>query len=84
MSYEIIIRRRAQRALRNLPKEVDERIRAALRALATDPRPPGCKKFRGYEAWRIRTATYRALYEIDDEKKTVIVLDIGHRREIYR
>lgn len=84
MSYEILIRRRAQRALRSFPKDVDARIRDALRPLAADPRPPGCKKLRGHEGWRIRIGNYRAVYEIDDAKKTVTVLDVGDRKEIYR
>lgn len=84
MSYEVLIRRRAQRALQSFPKHVDARIRDALRPLAADPRPPGCKKLRGHQGWRIRIGNYRAVYEIDDAKKTVTILDVGDRKEIYR
>lgn len=52
--------------------------------LAEDPRPPGSSKLRGREEWRIRTGDYREIYEIDDEAREVLVIDIGHRRDVYR
>jgi mRNA interferase RelE/StbE len=48
------------------------------------PRPPGVKKLAGREAWRIRVADYRVIYEIADADLTILVVEIGHRREIYR
>jgi mRNA interferase RelE/StbE len=55
-----------------------------LQALASEPRPPGSTKLSGSEQYRIRQGDWRAVYEIDDEKKTVVVVKIGHRREVYR
>ncbi len=66
MSYELLILRRAQKELADLPKADYERIRDAVAALAENPRPAGCKKLVGREGWRIRTGGYRAIYEIDD------------------
>jgi mRNA interferase RelE/StbE len=51
--------------------------------LEHDPRPPGCKKLRGRDAWRIRIGDYRAIYEIDDGRLIVTVITVGHRREVY-
>jgi mRNA interferase RelE/StbE len=48
------------------------------------PRPPGCKKLRGENAWRIRVGDYRIIYEIHDQISQVIVVTVGHRREVYR
>ena len=83
MSYEVLILRRAQKELANLPKADYERVRDAMAALAANPRPVGCKKLVGREGWRIRSGDYRAIYEIDDAQQTVTVLHIGHRRDIY-
>ena len=83
MSYELLILRRAQKRLADLPKVEYERIREALTALATDPRPVSCKKLSGREGWRIRSGNYRAIYEIDDANKTVTILHVENRKDIY-
>ncbi|HEX8474869.1 MAG TPA: type II toxin-antitoxin system RelE/ParE family toxin [Pyrinomonadaceae bacterium] len=83
MSYEVLILRRAQKELANLPKADYERIRDAVAALAENPRPSSCKKLVGREGWRIRVGDYRAIYEIDDDKQKVTILHIGHRRDVY-
>jgi len=83
MDYEVFILRRAQRQLANLPKENYFRIRDAIASLASNPRPKVCKKLTGREGWRVRSGNYRVIYEIDDRKRGVIVLDIGHRKDIY-
>ena len=82
--YEIQILRRAQRSLARLPEREYERVRDAIRILADEPRPPGCRKLTGRDGWRIRMGPYRVIYEIDDAARIVTVLDIGHRREVYR
>jgi mRNA interferase RelE/StbE len=52
--------------------------------LAVDPRPPAAQKLVGRDEWRVRTGDYRVLYRIDDGVVIVVVVDLGHRREIYR
>jgi mRNA interferase RelE/StbE len=84
MSYRVSILRRAQKELTTLPANTFERVRDALRTLAEEPRPVGCKKLKGREGWRIRIGDYRVLYEIDDAQKTILIVHIGHRRDIYR
>ena len=84
MSYAVFILRRAQKELSELPSEVYEQTKETIRTLAEEPRPPGCKKLTGREGWRIRVGDYRIIYEIDDARNVVTVLDIGHRRDIYR
>lgn len=83
MSHEVLILRRAQKELADLPKADYGRVRDAVAALADDPRPVGCKKLVGREGWRIRSGDYRVIYEIDDTEEKVTVLHIGHRRDIY-
>ena len=51
--------------------------------LELDPRPSGCKKLKGRDAYRIRIGDYRVIYEIQDSRLMVTVITIGHRREVY-
>ncbi|PXY16619.1 type II toxin-antitoxin system RelE family toxin [Prauserella muralis] len=86
MTYKVEIARRAAKVVTSLDKPVRRRVLAAIEALADDPRPPGCKKLAGADnAWRVRAAKdYRIVYEIHDQVLLVTVIDVGHRREIYR
>lgn len=84
MTYTLFIERRAQRSLSRIAAQDRERISRAIRCLADEPRPHGVKKLSGRDAWRIRVGDYRVLYEIQDERLLILVVDIGHRREIYR
>ena len=84
MTYALFIEKRAQRTLSRIARQDRERIADAIRRLADEPRPPGVKKLSGRDAWRIRVGDYRILYEIYDERLVILVVDIGHRREVYR
>ena len=84
MTYTVLILRRAQKELAQLPTQSYERVRDAIRALAEDPRPRGRLKLTAREGWRIRMGDYRIVYEIDDQQRTIVVLHVGHRREVYR
>lgn len=84
MSYAVLILRRAQKELAQLPGGAYERVRDAIRALANNPRPAGCLKMAGRDGGRIRVGDYRVVYEIDDPKQRVVVQHIGHRRDVYR
>ena len=84
MSYQVLILRRAQKELADLPAGDYARIRDEIVALGQDPRPPGCRKLVGREGWRIRVGDHRVIYEIADKQQTVTVLHIGHRRDVYR
>lgn len=83
--YEVYLEGAAERDLRRLSAEAFERIVPRIRALAQDPRPPGCRKLTGSENdWRIRIGAYRVLYEIDEAEEAVRVFRVRHRREAYR
>jgi mRNA interferase RelE/StbE len=84
MSYEIAILRRASKELAKLPQNDYKKINIAINNLAINPRPSGCKKLKGRLAWRIRVGDYRIIYEISDQKLIIVVIDVGHRRDIYR
>ena len=84
MTYSISILRSAEKSLSSLPLIVQDRLIVAIRRLALNPRPPGVKKLAGREAWRVRVGDYRVIYEIADTDLTILVVDVGHRKEIYR
>jgi mRNA interferase RelE/StbE len=84
MTYNVDILRSAQKRLDKVDDPIRRRIIDRIRALADDPRPAGCKKLSGRPAWRLRIGTYRVIYEVHDQKLLVLVVDVGHRREIYR
>ncbi|NQT85923.1 type II toxin-antitoxin system RelE/ParE family toxin [bacterium] len=84
MSYTIEILRSAQKQLARIDRQYQSRIIDAIRALADDPRHPGCKKLSVRPAWRIRIGSFRVIYEIDDDKLVVVVVVIGDRKNVYR
>ena len=83
MKYELLIQRKAQKQLADIPQPNRDRIIAAVRSLSGDPRPVGAGKLSGREAWRIRVGDYRVIYEIHDDALVVFVVSVGHRRDIY-
>lgn len=85
MSYQVTVAPAAARQLRKLDPQARRRIQAAIELLAADPRPPAAAQLVGGAGeWRVRTGDYRIIYEIHDQRLLVLVLGIGHRREIYR
>ena len=82
--YEVVLSNRAEKRLSRLPGDEYERVLRAVMKLAEDPRPRNCQKLRGREGWRIRIGDYRTIYKVDDDRREVLVVDIGHRRDIYR
>lgn len=84
MPYSLYVRGRADRELSRLPPDVQQRLDAAIDALADDPRPRGSKKLQGRRGRSVRVGDYRVLYEVDDEAQEITVTKVAHRREVYR
>lgn len=82
--YRIEVRPAALRALRKLTPEVRPRIEGAITLLAADPRPPASRPLRGRPGYRVRVGDYRILYTVDDNVLLVVIVALGHRRDIYR
>lgn len=83
-SYRVELSPVAGRELRKLDRVAQRRIQAAIELLADNPRPPGARKLVGGDGeWQVRTGDYRIVYEIRDDVLVVLVLTVGHRREIY-
>jgi mRNA interferase RelE/StbE len=84
VTYDIEIGRDAARALIKLDKPIRRRIQASIDRLRSDPRPHGMAALRGLPGrCRIRVGDYRIIYRVDDGRLVVLVIDLGHRREIY-
>lgn len=83
--YRIELKPSAAKSLDRLPVDLQKRIVRALETLAGNPRPPGVVKMAGDDnLWRVRVGDFRIVYEIHDDVLLVLVLRIGHRREVYR
>ena len=83
-SYSLEIKRSAAKELAQLPSKDRGRVVARVQALAEDPRPVGAEKLSGQERYRVRQGDYRILYEIEDQILRIVVVKIGHRRDVYR
>lgn len=84
MAYQIEYAAAAVRTLRSLDRTLQRRILAKVETLQDNPRPALAVRLRGHDAYRIRIGDYRVIYAIADERLVVLVVEIGHRREVYR
>ncbi len=83
-SYRLLITASAAKEVEALPRKDRTRVVDRVRRLAADPRPSGSEKLSGEEKYRIRQGNYRILYSIDDADASVLIVKIGHRRDVYR
>lgn len=84
MPYRIDVRPAAARQLHKLDRPDARRIQGAIALLADDPRPPASRPLTGRPAWRVRIGDYRVVYTIEDDRLLVVVVTIGHPRDVYR
>jgi mRNA interferase RelE/StbE len=83
-SYSVELTRTAEKQLRRIAKRDRTRVVDAIGGLADRPRPHGARKLQGYyDVYRIRVGKYRVVYEVFDDRVIVIVLKVGHRKDIY-
>jgi mRNA interferase RelE/StbE len=81
--YRIELRPAAVRALRKLDPPVRRRIQGAISLLAENPRPPAARALQGRPGLRVRVGDHRILYTVQDDVLVVVVIALGHRREVY-
>jgi len=85
MTYTVRLDPRTRKALDRLPGDIHGRVIRRLRTLEDEPRPPGVEKLSGMEdLYRVRVGDWRIVYAIRDRELVVIVIRVGHRREVYR
>jgi mRNA interferase RelE/StbE len=84
-TYKIVLTSVASRNLKALPRSVTRRVDAKLLGLSQNPRPQDSKKLRDRDGLlRVRVGDYRILYRVEDDRLIVLVVRIGHRRDVYR
>jgi mRNA interferase RelE/StbE len=83
--YRIDLKRSAAREIEAIARKRDrERVVARIQELAVEPRPAGCTKLGGMDAYRVRQGIYRIIYTVSDQALVVEVVRVGHRRDVYR
>jgi len=83
VSYRIELRPAAIRALKRIDRQDRDRIRGAIALLGQDPRPPGAKALQGRDGLGVRVGNYRIIYTAHDDVLLVVVVTLGHRRDVY-
>ncbi len=83
MTYQVKINKKAIKSLAKIPEPYYQSIKSAIITLENNPRPFGYRQLKGRNAFRIRVSDYRIIYEIKDNILLILVIDIGHRKEIY-
>ncbi len=83
-SYRLQIKPSAVKDLEAITLKDRKRLVARIRRLAKDPRSHGCDKLSGHEKYRVRQGNYRILYSIDDAEGKIVIVKVGHRRDVYR
>lgn len=81
--YRIELRPATVKALRKIDPGDRTRIQGVIALLGEDPRPPGATALAGRPGYRVRVGNYRIVYTIDDGVLLVVVITLGHRRDVY-
>lgn len=83
--YRLLISTTAQKTLKSLPQEILPKVVKAIQGLSINPYPQGNRKLSGEEnTYRIRVGVYRIIYEVDNKEIIILILKIGHRKDVYR
>ena len=83
--FDVRIKTSAAKELEAIPGKKDrQRITERISSLAEEPRPAGCQKLSGHNRYRIRQGVYRIVYSIEDKRLVVFVVNVGHRKDVYR
>ena len=82
-SYRIELRPAAVKALRRIDPQDRLRIQGAIALLGENPRPPGAKALQGRDGLRVRVGNYRIIYTVDDNVLLIVVVTLGHRKDVY-
>ena len=85
MKYRIEFKRSAAKVLKKLPKPDRRRIRDKIDSFTENLPDPATTKMKGDNPFhRVRVGDYRIIYEIHEDTFLILVLKIGHRKEVYR
>ena len=82
--YKVVFRKSVARDLRPIPNRDLQKILTTIESLSENPQPSGIEKLSGQDRYRIRQGSYRIIYEINDKEVLVVVVKVGHRKDVYR
>ena len=82
--FDLVFKESVFKDVKEIPKQDVQRILERIEALRDEPHPPGSVKLSGKDYYRVRQGNYRIIYEVQDAQLVVIVIKVGHRREVYR
>ena len=82
--YDLVFKKSVAKDLRAIQKQDVKRIMQRILSLADEPRPTGCEQLSSQQRYRVRQGAYRIIYEINEDRLIVLVVKVGHRREVYR
>lgn len=82
--FNLFFKESVSKDLKDIPKQDVQRILERIDALRDDPHPFGSVKLSGNEYYRVRQGNYRIIYEVQDTQLVIIVIKVGHRRDVYR
>lgn len=83
-SYKTLIKPSAVKEIEAIPQRDRRRIVARIQGLSSNPRPPDSEKLSGQDKFRLRQGRYRIVYSVDDAESSVLIVKVGHRKEVYR
>jgi mRNA interferase RelE/StbE len=83
VTYRVDVTPTARRALRKVTGQMRRRLEAAILLLAEDPRPPAARRLADSPAYRVRIGDYRIVYEVHDDVLLIVIVTLGHRRDVY-
>ena len=84
MKYKIIVAEKLEKQLKKISNKIAKKIMMKIEDLSNNPRPHDVKKLKGKNLYRIRQGQYRIVYKIEDNVLLILIVDIAHRKEIYR
>ncbi|NWF76506.1 MAG: type II toxin-antitoxin system RelE/ParE family toxin [Nitrospirae bacterium] len=82
--YNIFVKPSAVKEIESIPRKERIRIIQKIQGLANNPRPKGYEKLTGESRYRIRQGVYRIVYSVSDKELYILVVKVGHRRDIYK
>jgi mRNA interferase RelE/StbE len=83
-SYKILIKPSAVKEIEAIPRRDRQRLIARIQGLSSNPRPPGSEKLSGQDKFRLRQGVYRIVYSVNDDGPSLLIVKVGHRKEVYR
>jgi mRNA interferase RelE/StbE len=85
VSYKIELSSTAEKQIKKLQKDDQVRVMRSALGLSRDPRPHGCRKMKGFDnIYRIRVGVFRVIYSVEEKRIVVVILKVGHKKDVYR